>query len=208
MGKAINLVVIICLILGCKKRNECPPQTVKPIDPTYANWTKPYPIDGIGYVRFKSNRGPEESFQIKRDMDFSKWPLQDEEYCYDSKGEWRNYHLFSTLNRKRFQVSISQYSSTETMIVLVNRSGGMDEGGIIFSFKNPPQFKYYPCDTCLNLFTNYWVNNKLYGKVIRMYCPKGASSYGPENVKEIYMANGYGIIQYTCTDSTVWNLVN
>lgn len=208
MDKTVVLIFIIYLFFGCKKEKECPPQSVKPINPAYINWTKPYPVNTIGYVRFKSNKGPEESLLIKRDMTYSEWYLKDGADCGNSRGEWRDYNLLSTVYRKWFQISILQYSSNETMIEIVNRSGGMDEGAIIFSSDNSHRFQYNPCDTCLNIFNNYMLNNKLYKKVIRMHCPKGANSSGSESVKEFYLAEDYGIVQYTCSDSTVWNIVN
>jgi hypothetical protein len=207
MDKTVVLIYIIYLFFGCKKGKECPPVTVKPINPSFINWTKPYPVNTKEYIRYKSNKGPEESLLIYRDINYSEWYLKDDAGCGNSRGEWRNYNLMSTVYRKWFEVSILQYSSNETQISIVNRSGGMDEGAIIFSSDKSYRFQYNPCDTCLHFFNNYLVNNKSYDKVIRMYCPQGASSFGSENVKEIYLAEGFGIIQYSCSDSTVWNLV-
>lgn len=208
MGKAVIFICIVCLLIGCKKGTDCPPKTVTAINPSFINWTKLYPENNIGYVRFKSNKGPEESLLIDRDMTFSEWFLKDDAGCGNSKGEWRNYYLMSTIYRKYFQVSILQYSSNETLLGIVNRSGGLDNGSIIFSSDNSFHIKYSPCDTCFHLFNNYLINNKSYDKVIRMYCPNGANSPGSESVKEIYLAEGYGIVQYTCSDSTVWTIVH
>jgi hypothetical protein len=159
-------------------------------------------------MRYKSNKGLEESLIINRDLYYREWYLQDDPDCFTKKGEWRKYNLMSSIYSKKFEIYILQHSSTETLIGIVNRNGGMDEGGIIFSSDKSHRFKYNPCDTCLHLFNNYSINNKLYDRVIKMYCPKGARSSGSESVKEIYFAEGYGIVQYTCSDSTVWNIVN
>ncbi len=211
MGKAVIFVCLVWLIFGCKKDKECPQQTVMPINPAFINWAKPYPIDTIGYARYKSNKGPEESLLIKRDMFYNEWFLQnikDDDPCVIKKGEWRDYNLTSTIYRKWLQVHILQYSPSETTVELLNYSGGNDGGSISFSSNNSYYFKYSPCDTCMHFFDTYLVNNKTYNKVIRMYCPSGAKTPGSESIKEIYFAEGFGIIQYTCSDSTVWNLVN
>lgn len=211
MGKAIIFVCFVWLFLGCQMEIECPKEIVMPINPAFVNWTKPYPIDTIGYARYKSNKGTEESLLIERDMYYNEWYLQNISYdepCVTKRSEWRNYSLTSTIYKKWINVDILQYSPNETRLYIENKSSGYDAGSINFSPNNSYSILKSPCDTCLHLFDTYLVNNKTYSNVIRMHCIECAKTPGPESIKEIYFAEGYGIIQYTCSDSTVWNLVN
>lgn len=60
----------------------------------------------------------------------------------------------------------------------------------------------------MQLYENHSVNGKRYKKVIRLICPKGAAAGGSEGIREFYVAEGYGLIQYTSADSTIWDIVD
>jgi hypothetical protein len=207
MDKTITFFCLL-LLFSCKQEEKvnCPKEDiVYGINPVYEPWAAQFPVSGTGYLKIKSDKGQQESLRIDRDPSFHEWYLADKGDCYALKGEWRDYNLYSTLYSKQLQFEIMQYARFETLVVIVNRSGGLEEAGVIFS-EYGTRILYKPCDTCVNVLSNVTINNKAYAEAIRVYCPKGAGAGGKESIREIYIGKGSGIVQFTCSDSTVWNI--
>lgn len=208
MVKAIGVFICCLFFCACKKENNCVQKPPTPVNPNFVNWSKPFLLEPISFVRFKSNKGLEESLEIRGSIDESKWYLKDNENCLLNKGEWREYNFKSTIFKKRFQVVLFQYSTNQTALDIVNRSGPMEESSIIFNADGSNFVKYSPCDTCTLYFKNYSLNNIVYDELVKVVFLKSLNALHSEVVEEIYFAKGFGIVRFIASDKTVWDIVN
>jgi len=208
MDKAVVVFVFFLLLCACKKEEKCIQKPPTPISPSFVDWSKPYLTKPISYVRFKSNKGLEESLEITSSIDPSKWYLKDNDNCLLNKGEWREYNFKSTIFKKRFDMVLFQYSTNQTALGIINRSGPMEESSIIFNNDGSNYVQYTPCDTCTQYFKNYSINNVDFNEVVRVICFKSLNALHSEVVEEIYFAKGFGLVRFIASDDTVWDIVN
>jgi hypothetical protein len=205
MGKAVIFYILFGIFFSCSKQSNCITGQKAPINTLFIDWVKGYPIDSIGYIRFKSNNGKEESLMIVRDMNFSEWYLQNED-C-SRKSEFRDYNLYSTIYRKYFQISILQNSISETWLEITNRSGlTMTSTLLSFEMNKQPRNISNNCDSCVEFYLNKTINNIVFSEVIQTKSPDRIGSNNAEFVTEMWVAKNYGLIRYVCADSSIWDL--